>query len=462
MLISDDFQVLAGCFLKTIGLKMALLVIEKLFPLMEAYVNSDMDVKTQGAWLLAHSKSLDAVNGAGRLENIQYAGRVGRLYNLLRRNIQGVETPTINSEAVKQICQLNGIDRSAREAGLQCLKTEGRIDLASNGGVAVLGATAPMVLETTAKIFESTNPTNEERAVIDVSEKIASRPGERGAVTEFVSDVYEIAISQVSELVNVCKNTAIFDQVEDRGRFILFNNNTFRDAGYAVKAYWLIQSLNSGEQSKLAELQEKMASLGTVCDSDAINILGGALYSRLVGVGFFDRLEVSNSTEAVGYITSPDSFQKFGRPFENDPVDDAKALLASLTYGMTRSTSARGQITMPSALLRKLVEGCEVGGDRGVRAIGEDYKELERRQVIKVTEKAAGRYVMKLLKKDVGDLALSIINGNVPAHEAILMDGAAASSFKGPAVTSKEVREKYTVHDSRFLHDALDRLRSGG
>jgi hypothetical protein len=48
-----------------------------------------MDKTTKGAWLLAQSKSLDAVTGAGaaRLENISYAGRIGRLYNLLRRNV---------------------------------------------------------------------------------------------------------------------------------------------------------------------------------------------------------------------------------------------------------------------------------------------------------------------------------------------------------------------------------------
>lgn len=46
-----------------------------------------MDNKTKGAWLLAQSKSLDGYSGAGaaRLENISYSGKVGRLYNLLRR-----------------------------------------------------------------------------------------------------------------------------------------------------------------------------------------------------------------------------------------------------------------------------------------------------------------------------------------------------------------------------------------
>ncbi|EKN3779350.1 hypothetical protein ACXKU5_001399 [Yersinia enterocolitica] len=422
----------------------------------------DMDSKTKGAWLLSHSKSLDAVMGGGRLENIQYAGRAGRLYNLLRRTVRNGETPTINAEDVQRICQLNNIDRSTREAGLSRLVAEGRIDIAGNGGVAVLGATTLAVLETTANIFESSSSTNEEKAVLHLSEKVAERPIVRGDVVEYVSDTFHIQESQANNLLDVCKSIAILDQAEDKGHVILFNNNTFRDSAYAMKAFRLMQALTPSEQGRLQDLQGVMSTKGTVLDTHAATILGQELYRRIIGIGLFDRLEVSNSSESVGYLTSPDSFQKFGRPFEDDPIDDAKALLASLTYGMTRSSHSRGNITMPSALLNRLIQGYEVGGQKGVRAIGEDYKELERRQVIKVIKKSNGRYTMSLLKKDVGELALTIIQGNPAAPEALLMDGDAVSSFKGPGETRKAIRDKHTINDTHFLVDALDKIRSGG
>ena len=140
---------------------------------------------------------------------------------------------------------------------------------------------------------------------------------------------------------------------------------------------------------------------GALYDEDVRRVLGLDLYRRLVSVGLFDRMEVSNPDEAVGYITSPNDFQKYGRPFEDDPIDDAKALLASLTYGCTRSNTYRGKITLPNALLRALVAGREVGGERGVRAIGEDYRELEKRQVVKVTPipHDLSRFTFRLLKK---------------------------------------------------------------
>src|SRR3546814_13446675 len=75
--------------------------------------------------------------------------------------------------------------------------------------------------------------------------------------------------------------------------------------------------------------------------ADVERILGADLYRKLISVGYFDRMEVSNSSESVGYIASPNDFQKSGRPFEDDPIDDAKALLASLTYGRTRREYSR-------------------------------------------------------------------------------------------------------------------------
>src|SRR3546814_6914923 len=74
-----------------------------------------------------------------------------------------------------------------------------------------------------------------------------------------------------------------------------------------------------------------------------------------------------------------------------------------------------------------LIAGREIGKN-GIRAIGEDYKELEARQVIKVRERSPGRYTMRLLKKDVGELALTIVRGGGGgAEEALLLDGSPAS-----------------------------------
>lgn len=422
-----------------------------------------MDKATKGAWLLAQSKNLDAVIGAGvaRLENISYAGRIGRLYNLLRRNMANDPNPIISSETVTRACQLNGIDKPTREVGLKVLKAAGRIDISQNGEVSVLGATSRAVLETTTEIFAGIGPSSDEEAVLELSEKVAEQPLRREAATEFVSDLYKLTTPTAKSLIDLCKSTAIIDEETDRGRTILFNSNTFRDGQYARKTLLVLESLLPADRMRLTEVQEKLRHNGVLYDDDVKAILGIDLHRRLISVGFFDRMEVSNSSEAVGYIASPNDFQKYGRPFEDDPIDDAKALLASLTYGQTRSSYLRGAITMPDALLQALIAGREIGKN-GVRAIGEDYRELEARQVVKVTARGSDRYTMTLLKKDVGELALTIVRGGAAAQEAILLDGSPATAFKGPHAVRKEVREKNSVTDRRFVTDTLDRLRSGG
>jgi hypothetical protein len=425
-----------------------------------------MEKTTKGAWLLAQSKSLDAVTGAGaaRLENISYAGRIGRLYNLLRRNVANDPNPTIDAATVTRICQLNNIDRPSREMGLKVLAETGRIDVADNGAVSVLGATSKAVLELTSDIFAEANPTTDEEAVIELSEKVAEKPLERKNATEFVGDLYNLPNSRASSLIDLCKSTAIIDEETDRDRAILFNSNTFRDGQYAKKTLLLLDALNAAEKARLTEVQEKLRLNGALYDEEVRAILGPDLYRRLISVGLFDRMEVSNPTEAVGYITSPNDFQKYGRPFEDDPIDDAKALLASLTYGRTRSHMYRGKITLPNELLQALIVGREVGGEWGVSAIGEDYKELEARQVVKVTPRPRNpnRYTFHLLKRDVGELALTIVRGGAAAQEALLLDGSAATAFKGPHKVRTEVRQKNNVPDKRFIGEALDRLRSGG
>jgi hypothetical protein len=424
-----------------------------------------MEARTKGAWLLAQSKSLDAFSGAGaaRLENIAYSGKVGRLYNLLRRQSDETNTFTLSSQTVNFACQLNGIDKPARQVGLQILKDAGRIDVAKDGSIAVLGATTRAVLEATVEIFEEQGPSAAELAILDLSERVSAKPSKRSEAEEYISDTHKLSRADSEALVELSKKTALIDEEGDRGHGILFNSHVFRDGQYARKAYMILEHLNVDERARLSEVQDKLSQRGALYEMEVQNILGSDLYRRLISVGLFDRMEISNSTESVGYVASPNDFQKFGRPFEEDPIDDAKALVASLTYGQTRSSQARGQITMPEALIKALVRGDELAARAGgIRAIGEDYRELEARQVVEVIEKRPGRFTMRLLKKDVGELALTIVRGGAAAQEAILLDGSPARSFKGPDTTRNEVRIVNDIADKRFIHETLDRLRSGG
>jgi hypothetical protein len=206
--------------------------------------------------------------GAARRENISYARRIGRLYNLLRRNLADDPNPTISSETVKRACQLNGIDKPTRDVGLNVLKNAGRVDVAKNGAVSVLGATTTAVLETTTDIFDETDPSNDEEAVLELSEKVAERPLGRQDATTFVSDLYKIPTAKATSLIDLRKSTAILDEETDRDRTILFNSNTFRDGQYAKKTLLVLETLTADDKQRLTEVQDKMRRNGALCDVD--------------------------------------------------------------------------------------------------------------------------------------------------------------------------------------------------
>jgi hypothetical protein len=64
----------------------------------------------------------------------------------------------------------------------------GRIDVTSDGSVAVLGATTVSVLETAAEVFENSSASRDERAVLTMSEEVAARPISRSAVEQLIGE----------------------------------------------------------------------------------------------------------------------------------------------------------------------------------------------------------------------------------------------------------------------------------
>ncbi len=113
------------------------------------------------------------------------------------------------------------------------------------------------MLETTSDIFDDAGPSNDEEAVIELSEKVAERPLGRQEATTFVSDLYKLPMAKASALIDLCKSIAIIDEETDRDRTIVFNSNTFRDGQYAKKTLLVLEALTAKKQ-RLSEVQDKM------------------------------------------------------------------------------------------------------------------------------------------------------------------------------------------------------------
>ena len=225
----------------------------------------------------------------------------------------------------------------------------------------------------------------------------------------------------------------------------------------------VLDSLNAQEQISLSELTETLKKNACVSYTDAVRIIGEPLFRKVNSIGFFDINVVSNNQEEVGYLTLPSAFSKYSNSMVDDAFDLAKAFVASLTYGMTKSTYVRGQISMIDRLLGALIDGREVGP---VSAIGQDYKILELKGVVSIRHGTKGGRsgpLMRLLKKEVGELALQAIRqGDVSEQSIQSLPGAAITKFRGPE-TNREIIRRQQIQKSPFeTNDMISALRTGG
>ncbi len=231
------------------------------------------------------------------------------------------------------------------------------------------------------------------------------RPVGEVEVTEEFGDIHHLARQEVAQVLSDAEQIGFVDveRLGDKDK-LLFNGHLFRrDAAKKINA--VLGSLSQNEEMKLIELTELLKHKACIPVAAARAQLGGQLFEKATAIGLYDINVVSNSTEEAGFVTLPSAFAKFSNAMVDDAFDLAKAFVSSITYGMTRSPHARGQIQMVDALLSALIRGESVGP---VRAIAEDYRILELKGVVHVTtgtKKGRTGPMLKLLKKEVGELA---------------------------------------------------------
>ena len=204
-----------------------------------------------------------------------------------------------------------------------------------------------------------------------------------------------------------------------------------------------------------------LTAKGCITIEKAKSILGEQLLSKLQSIGMYDFNEVSNSQEIKTFVTKPSAFSKYGNPFEEDALDLAKAFVSSLYYGINFSTAGRGKITMLKALLRKLVNGYEVGP---ATAIGEDYKLLELKRVIQLRrEPNSSMYYMWLLKKDIGAFAMQVLEFGDTTEQTVVgsnMYSGSVTNYIGPEQKRYVNRKKQNPQSKKSVAELLRTFRS--
>lgn len=413
-----------------------------------------MQDKTKGAWLIHHTNKLSDVKNVGDFEDINISGKCGLLVSHIS---EGEKQSTISKEKLAVIAKAAGISKLELPGILDVLSNEKVINVGRNGDVASLGITTTNVLVQTSKIFDNLDPSKEQRAAVELSEMVSDKPIQQKELGEYISDTYKIDSKSTSELISNAEEIGFIDSEElDAGNKLFFNGNLFRKEQLS-KTNAVLSTLKTEESKKVMEFDAMLTKTGCISLDVGVRVLGKDLIEKLQSIGMYDFNRVANDKEQVTFITRPSAFAKFGNPFEEDALDLAKAFVSSLTYGMNYSATNRGKITMLRALLNKLISGYEVGP---ATAIGQDYKILELKRVIALRHDVGSKFYMRLLKREVGVLALEVLNSGDASEQAVLsLKSGNVTSYIGPEANRDFTRKKQNQESKRDIIDALRTLR---
>jgi hypothetical protein len=415
-----------------------------------------MEKKTSGAWIIHHTHKLQGVSLATPdYEQIGFAGKCGIVLNALAGSIES----KLSDDRVMALAKANGISvRLELPAILTELERQRLIDKGDKG-VSVLGLTTSQVLEQTETIFTESSPGSCEKAAIDLAEKASELPIVKKDAVEYISDTYHISNEETGDILHQCEQIGFFDAEEVSNQSVYFNGNLFRREDIP-KANAILSSLDSNDEKHVIELTTRLKTSGCIAKSEAVLMLGQQLYSKMCSIGFIDENSIGNESGTFSFVTRPAAFAKFTNSAADDAFDLAKAFVTSLTYGMTSSPYGRGRIRMIEALMRKLIAGSWVGP---ATAIGQDYKVLEMKGVVKLRPLGDGRFYMQLLKKEVGQLALTVITeGEAGGTPLLEMPSVSATKYIGPETNRTVVRKKQTEPLKRGVARLLSDLRTGG
>jgi hypothetical protein len=417
--------------------------------------NKKMNKKTVGAWLIHHTHKLHGVAlEAPDYDQIAFAGKCGIVLNALARST----TCQLSNDRINALAKANGISvRLELPAILTELQKQRLIDK-SDKGISILGLTTSQTLEYTATVFEESSPAACEKAAIDLSEKASEMPVEKKIAAEYISDTYRLAAPETSDILGQCEHIGFFDSENVSGEQVYFNGNLFRRDSMS-KAKAVVASLSAEDEKKVLGLCSQLEANGCIAKPQVVQQLGDMLYKKLCSIGFIDENSIGNEKGTFSFVTRPAAFTKFTNSLADDAFDLAKAFVTSLTYGMTGSGFGRGRIIMISALMKKLIAGSWIGP---ATAIGQDYKVLELRGVVEVKPTGDGRFHMRLLKREVGELALAVITeGEASTTSLLELPTVSATQYHGPETNRSILRRRQAEPLKKGVAKLLSDLRTG-
>lgn len=165
-----------------------------------------MDNKTQGAWIIHHTRKLHAVTSQD-FDQLAFSGKCGLVLSGIAASFQ----TTMPKSRVEALAKANGISpRSELPAILSELERQKLIQQGSDA-VEVLGLSTHSVLDHTATIFTEGSPAPEEQAVISISETVSEIPVLETDLVQLAGDTFKLRGAEATDLVSKGEGIGFFD-----------------------------------------------------------------------------------------------------------------------------------------------------------------------------------------------------------------------------------------------------------
>jgi hypothetical protein len=414
-----------------------------------------IDKETMGAWIVHHGRKIALdVHAPSEFPVLDETAKAAEL--LMR--LGEADAATLSSEEVEAVARAAHLNpRSELPHYLDILQNRRLIDR-SSAQVHVLGITTRATLTHACDMLEEAGPTKYEVAALELAELTSHSPQNVKTTSVFIGDKYKFPTAEVADFVDRSVGLGFIDSEGEGGDRLLFNGNLFR-RDTVVKSDRVLSSLSSDEQLKLAELNDILKRNGCVLATKAEQVLGGPLFEKLKAAGLYEINSVSNEHGEHAFVNSPGAFHKFVNPLVDDSFDMAKALVSALSYGMLLRGRPQGRIISVDWILGALIQGRTIGP---ATAIGNDYRVLEENRVVQTYPVGGGMFKMRLLKREIGELALKVLTKGDANAEAIKVPlSSPMTGYVGPEQSRVRVRRNQRQPSKRATLDILNALRGG-
>ncbi len=278
------------------------------------------------------------------------------------------------------------------------------------------------ILKATVDFFEHLNPTDEERACVDLLEAVSSRPLLLDEARSILSR------SHKEEAIRVALDLApAFRFVQERsGRGlkqpVLFSPRIWgKNIDRVAK---LLSSLDRTQREIVGHfvgtVKEYQGYPSELLRSEARKHNAVELVDLCVHVGLLLSTEIVTADgRQRSFLTTPHFFAEIAAEHGQDICDRVKIFLDSIRNGQHYGRAETGRIFDPTRLLRKLLDAGEIGP---CTAIGTDYVVPEKEGIVKVkrSKYKQGQALMELVQRDTVGKVYDIVSKKFIAADTLM------------------------------------------